>query len=529
MQTNTPEMNFHGTHWKRAASALIAALIVMPMLFFVAGCDDDDDDGVVAPPVTPPPGENGLDVSEGLYDTTESEATGETIIVVSEFGEGVEGQPGIIEGGGDGEVTWTSDFTYILDGRVYVNGGQTLNIEPGTVIKGRPRTDPTLASVLIVARDGTINAEGTREDPIIFTTEDDDVTDPNDLPEDLDRAWGGLIVLGNAPTNTGTEPNIEGIPTDETRAAYGGNDSDDSSGTLRYVSIRYGGVSIGAGNEINGLTLGGVGRGTVMEHIEVYNNLDDGIEWFGGTVDGKYLVVSRSGDDSFDIDQGFSGNLQYLLAVQTPDRGDRTAEHDGGSDSFAGEDATPLANPQIYNATYIGSGPDGEGDIALKLRDNFAGNYFNSIFYDFPAQLIEVEDVDGTDGDSRGRWEDDDLTVENSIHWQFGAADALGQGATTAEIVRALVENDGSWGDQVRDDLISYNNLYEDPGLTRDLSGDLQVVNVIPPANSPAATGGVTPPDNGFFDNVTYRGAFEPGASENWADWTFTFEKGIIQ
>jgi hypothetical protein len=495
------------------------------MIFFIAGCDDDDD-GSPAPDPDPDPPMDQLDVVEGLYDTTESEATGETIIEVSEFT--VDGNPGIIEGGGEGEVTWTSDFTYILDGRNFVNAGQTLNIEPGTVIKGRPRTDPTLASVLIVAQDGTINADGTADQPIIWTTEDDDVTDPNDLPENLDRAWGGLIVLGNAPTNTGTVPNVEGIPTDEARGAYGGDDADDSSGILRYISIRYGGVSIGAGNEINGLTLGGVGAGTTVEHVEVYNNLDDGIEWFGGTVNGRYLVTSRNGDDSFDIDQGFSGSLQYLLAIQTPGRGDRTAEHDGGSDSFAGEDATPFADPQIYNATYVGSGPDGDGDIALKLRDNFAGNYFNSIFYSFPAQLIEVEDVEGTDGDSRGRWEADDLTVENSIHWQFGAAEGL---SDPAAIVRAIVENDGDWGDQVATDLIDYNNSYEDPGLTRDLSGDLQTVGVIPPTGSPAdgLGNGSAPPDNGFFDtSATYRGAFEPGG-ENWASWTFSAEKGLIQ
>ena len=505
---------------------MVAALLVLPMLFFIAGCDDDDDDGVVTPPPTDDDPVDQIDAVEGLYDTTLSEVSNDTLIVVSEFS--VSGEPGIVEGGGSGEVTWTSNYTYIIDGRNFVNAGQTLNIQPGTVVKGRPRTDPNRASVLIVARDGTINAEGTPSEPIIFTAEDDDVNDPTDLPENTERAWGGLIVLGNAGNVNGEVIQVEGIPTDEARARYGGDDDGDSSGILKYVSIRYGGTSIGAGNEINGLTLGGVGSGTTIDHIEIYNNLDDGIEWFGGTVDAKHLVVSRTGDDSFDIDQGYRGNLQFLLTVQTPGRGDRTAEHDGGDSDFGGEDATPLADPQIYNATYIGSGQDGGGDIALKLRDNFAGNYFNSIFYDFPAQLIEVEDVDGTDGDSRGRWEADDLTVENSIHWAFGAAEGL---TDAGEIVRALVENDGAWGDQVASDLIDYNNSYEDPGLTRDLSGDLQTVSVIPPADSPAAGlgDGTAPPDNGFFDtNATYRGAFEPGGT-NWASWTFTAEKGLIQ
>lgn len=512
-------MNFDRINWKRSTKSLLAALVALPLLFFVAGCDDDGGNGTDPDP-DPDPG-----TEVAVYDTTESPVTGEQVIVVSEFA--VDGEPGIIPGGGSGEVTWSSDFTYILDGRNFVNAGQTLNIEPGTVVKGRPRTDPTLASVLIVAQGGTINAEGTADDPIIFTTEDDDVSDPNDLPANLDRAWGGLIVLGNAPTNTTPASiNVEGIPTDEERGLYGGDDPNDSSGILRYVSIRYGGVSIGSGNEINGLTFGGVGNGTTVEYVEVYNNLDDGFEWFGGTVNAKYLVASRNGDDSFDIDQGFSGNLQHLLAIQTPDRGDRTAEHDGGDSDLGGEDATPFADPQIYNATYVGSGQDGGGDVALKLRDNFAGNYYNSIFYDFPAQLIEVEDTDG--GDSRARWEDDDLTVENSIHWQFGSVEALPSDATTAEKVRALVENDGAWGDQVANDLASYNNSYEDPGLTRDLSGDLQVLGIVPPSDSPAASGGVTPPSE-FFDNVTYRGAFEPGG-ENWAaGWTFSDEVGLFE
>lgn len=497
--------------------SLFAALVALPLLFVVAGCDSDDDngDGVTTPPTQPP------QETVALYDTTTDAATGEEQIIVSEFA--AEGEPGVIPGGGDGEITWSSDNTYVLDGRVFVNPGQTLIIEPGTVVKATPRVDPTRASVLIVAAGGRIEANGESDAPIIFTTQDDDVTDPNDLPDNIDRTWGGVIILGNAPTNTGTNPNVEGIPTDEARGAYGGDDADDDSGIFRYVSIRYGGVSIGSGNEINGLTMGGVGRGTTIEYVEVYNNLDDGFEWFGGTVDAKYLVSARNGDDSFDIDQGFSGRLQYLLAFQTPGRGDRTAEHDGGSDSFAGEDATPFADPQIYNATYVGSGQDGDSDIALKLRDNFAGNYFNSIFWDFPNQLIEVEDAEG--GDSRQRWEDGDLTVENSLIWNFGSVTSTDAAAQFDE----LVENDGAWGAEVADDLEAYGNTYEDPGLTRDLSGDLQVLGLVPAAGSAAASGAATPPSDDFFDAAGYRGAFEPGGT-NWAKgWTFSDEVGLFE
>jgi hypothetical protein len=237
-------------------------------------------------------------------------------------------------------------------------------------------------------------------------------------------------------------------------------------------------------------------------------------------VNAHHLVSARNGDDAFDIDQGYSGNLQFLLAVQTPTRGDRTGEHDGGDDGYGGPDEgdTPFSDPQIYNATYIGSGPDGQGDIGLKLRDNFAGNYFNSIFYDFPAQFIEVEDLD-SGPDSRARWEDGDLTVESSITWAFAAV----QDANSP--YEALVENDGAWGSAVADSLESYGVTYEDPGLSRDLSGSgYQSVAVIPQSS---VSGGQTPPSG--FEQVTYKGAFDPSGS-NWAaGWTFSDEVGMFQ
>ncbi|MDQ7051624.1 MAG: hypothetical protein Q9P14_01515 [candidate division KSB1 bacterium] len=178
------------------------------------------------------------------------------------------------------KVVWTSDKVYVLDGFVFVDEGAELWIEPGTVIKGKPGQGEQ-ASALIVARGGKIYAMGTPTHPIIFTAEADDVTDPNDLPLDARGLWGGVIILGRAGLNsTPGETAIEGIPTTEPRGLYGGNDDDDNSGVFRYVSIRYGGTDIGAGNEINGLTLGGVGRGTVIEFVEVFNNKDDGFEFF---------------------------------------------------------------------------------------------------------------------------------------------------------------------------------------------------------------------------------------------------------
>jgi len=186
-------------------------------------------------------------------------------------------------------TTWTADKVYVLTGKVVVGDGSTLTIEPGTIIKGED--DPgSLASALIVAQGGTIRAEGTADSPIIFTTINDNIMPGEKLSPNLDEfansEWGGLIILGYAPVSAGDGDfiaQIEGIPADDIFGRYGGDDPTDNSGILRYVSIRHGGISIGADNEINGLTLGGVGSGTVIENVEVVANKDDGIEWFGGT------------------------------------------------------------------------------------------------------------------------------------------------------------------------------------------------------------------------------------------------------
>jgi PKD repeat protein len=172
-------------------------------------------------------------------------------------------------------VKWTNDHTYHIDGRTFVNAGDTLEIEPGTVVKGISNQDPSNASVLVVAKGATILADGnpgsddpSQADPIIFTTREDDVNDPNDLSRDLDGAWGGVIILGNGPKNFPGARNVEGIPSDVTRARFGSSDPDPNydAGVFRFASIRYGGISIGAGNEINGLTMGALGAETTKRH-----------------------------------------------------------------------------------------------------------------------------------------------------------------------------------------------------------------------------------------------------------------------
>ncbi|MEZ4934324.1 MAG: EB domain-containing protein [Saprospiraceae bacterium] len=224
------------------------------------------------------------------------------------------------------DATWTANKTYILATRVAVVNGVTLTIEPGTVIKGEAGQGPN-ATALLVARGGKINACGTADLPIIFTSIADNITgadvaagnleSPN-LNPDVNGLWGGVLLLGKAKISVAgdaVEAQIEGIPTSDPNGLYGGTDDADNSGTLCYVSIRHGGTNIGDGNEINGLTLGGVGSGTSINHIEIVANQDDGVEWFGGTVSVSNLVVWNNGDDAVDTDQAWAGTLDNFVVV----------------------------------------------------------------------------------------------------------------------------------------------------------------------------------------------------------------------
>lgn len=229
-----------------------------------------------------------------------------------------------ITGSINSNYTFTKDVYWVLGGRVKVTQGATLTIEAGTLIKGRTGTGSN-ATALLVARGSKIMAEGTAALPIIFTAFADALTPANiaagdfgspNLASDLNGQWGGLIVLGKAPISaSAAEVQIEGIPTSDADGLYGGTVADDNSGVIKYVSIRHGGALIGSGNEINGLTLGGVGSGTVIENIEVVANQDDGIEFFGGTVSVKNALIWNSFDDALDTDQAWNGTVDNFIIV----------------------------------------------------------------------------------------------------------------------------------------------------------------------------------------------------------------------
>jgi hypothetical protein len=277
-------------------------------------------------------------------------------------------------------TTWTNDNIYKINQKVVVDAGATLTIQEGTIIKGTPGTG-SLASALIIARGAKINAVGTASEPIIFTSSSDNIeigqTAGTNLDENDRGLWGGLIILGNAPCSFSgniPEAQIEGIPADDTFGLYGGPDAADNSGVLSYISIRHGGALIGEGNEINGLTLGGVGNGTVINNIEVVANVDDGIEFFGGTVNASNLLVWAQGDDALDIDQAYSGTIDNAVVV-LGDFSDHAFEIDGPEGSASGSFT-------IQNATIIGNTVTENGEYA-DYRSGATGTTNNIYAYGF--------------------------------------------------------------------------------------------------------------------------------------------------
>lgn len=247
-------------------------------------------------------------------------------------------------------TTWESGNVYTLKTRVAVTNGATLTIEPGVIVKGAAGTG-TNATALIITRGSKIMAEGTAAQPIIFTSTADDI-EPGQiaspyLASDLDGLWGGVIILGNAkisPKGGATEASIEGIPADDENGKYGGSDDTDDSGIFKYVSIRHGGSNIGEGNEINGLTLGGVGSGTTISHVEIIANQDDGIEIFGGTVNVSNVLVWNNGDDAIDCDQAWNGTISNGIIINP---GDEAFELDGPEATYVNGNYT-IQNFSVY-------------------------------------------------------------------------------------------------------------------------------------------------------------------------------------
>jgi hypothetical protein len=467
----------------KAKSTLLALLIL-------AGCSDDVDLGG---------GDGPLPLAPGASDATGTD----------------NGSP---EEELTGDITadrhLTKDKSYLMKGRVNVKPGVTLTIDPGVVIKG----DNTTKAILLIEAGAKIQAAGTADEPIVFTSQ---------AREGERKAgdWGGIIVLGKAPINvrdTSGNPiqaSVEGILEKGKTGGtlYGGNDPNDDSGTLRYVRIEYAGVVISTDNEVNGLTLAGVGRGTKIDHVQVRQALDDCFEFFGGTVDAKYLVCQGNQDDGFDFDLGYTGRLQFLVLQQDPNHeGDDNGFESDNDDKATGN--TPLTNPTVYNATLIGKNKSvGGSQFGMLLRKNTRGTYRNLVVTGFQAAL-DVRDAIG------------DLSIANTAFFgSVGASPyivtdniAFVEDKSTIpsdldEKGRAAYKARPDYIDDTTDEVAWFKagegNVATNLGLVRPFDSSAPVFSAV----ASLTDGAATPPNDGFFDEAAaYRGAFKD-ANDTWA------------
>ncbi|MBO6661280.1 MULTISPECIES: hypothetical protein [Roseivirga] len=309
-----------------------------------------------------------------------------------------------------GTVTWETGKTYILAGRITVLDGAVLNIEKGVVVKGQAGTGAN-ATALLVARGGTLNAAGEAEMPIIFTSIADEISpediaagnfaSPN-LASDVSGLWGGVIILGKAKISTKnktsgaqlSEVQIDGIPTSDTNGLYGGSDDEDNSGTITYISIRHGGSNIGSGNEINGLTLGGVGSGTTISNVEVVANQDDGIEFFGGTVSVTNAVVWNINDDGIDTDQAWNGKLENFVVIAPNTAEAHCFELDGPEGTYIN------GNHTITKGTVVATVGDRKATDLINVDNNtnatLSNIFITGISADQDINRTESDDTDVT-------------------------------------------------------------------------------------------------------------------------------------
>lgn len=424
---------------------------------------------------------------------------------------------GTLSGNVTSNRTLKADTVYTLSGFVKVTNGATLTIEPGTRIVG-DTTAP--GSSLWILRGAKLNAQGTASQPIVFTSAR---AAGNRAPGD----WGGIIIIGNGVINrTGTTILTEG-PANISENYAGGTNNADSSGVLRYVRVEFAGydVSNGAGQELNSVSLYAAGSGTKLEYVQSMNGLDDSFEFWGGAVQGRYLVSYESGDDHFDWSEGFQGKLQYLIALQTqrltprPGTGTfssdpRGIEADGCDPAVSGCSVTatgasqPWSNPTVANFTLVGTGAlggfptDGNGIV---LRRGTGGWLQNGIVARYKGIGINIRDA-WTDS-LRSR---DTLAIRNVILAENGQNyDAVGS----------------NFGQETKFSAASHRTAATAAELFTSLNP--ASLDFTPGSSSAPATGGANLPAAraaGFFggtmDNTAYVGAANPAGPKWWQGWT---------
>jgi len=470
-------------------------------------------------------------------------------------------------------TTWTSDNVYNLTKQIYVRSGATLTIGAGTLVQSTTGVGGSLA----VSRGAKIYVNGTEAAPVIMTSTSDTLTDWHEGANE----WGNLTLMGNAligaysdtvrsrPSNTATPTGLnsvqmEGLTADGINDTfYGGNDDNDDSGSIHYLSLRYGGKVIGLANELNGLSMGGIGRATDVSHIDIMNNVDDGIETWGGTVNYKYINIWNIGDDSMDVDQGWRGKAQFGLIVQGysvdasqgSGLGDNCIEIDGAEDS----DAQPVTTAKIANFTVIGN-PD-SGDGATTWRDNARVQYHNCIFMDIGEEVVRFDGDDGDGAQGYGyngtlSWADTWTTSFDTyptINWATNVYATQAEmypvqtSGNLAEIKGCLFNyvNESDSGDKVlelgvlngtsgafasntnldnivtvADPIVSFSR---GPVVTKGGKSVALVTNINPRAANDALVVANPETADGFFTAAPYKGAFS--ANNNWLEGWSTIAK----
>ena len=392
----------------------------------------------------------------------------------------------VVTGEVTGSESWVNTNYYVLRGAVFIEDGATLNIQAGTRIIGESGSSGTL----IVMRGGRLNAIGTAAQPIVFTSD-------QPVGSRSRGDWGGLIINGRAPVNLeGGEGEGEGDT-----GVYGGTDENDNSGILRYVRVEFSGIEFSPDNELNGIAFQGVGRRTSVEFVQAHGSRDDAMEWFGGTADGKYLVMSNAADDAVDWTFGWRGRLQFVAVTQRGDDADNGIEADGNEFN---NNATPRSHPQIYNITLCGD-PDraegGESPRGANLRRGTQFTIRNFLVTGFKTVGFQISDAN-----TLGQ-------VDNGSS-QLGAGVAWGMPTNMHASVTTYI-NSGRFPN-VR--------MGVEPGVSTAACSNHAAPNFQPSGVATLAGGQlapIQPPNDGFFEAVTFIGAVPPAPAANWMDgWT---------
>ena len=433
-------------------------------------------------------------------------------------------------------INLTRGYVYYLSGPVRIGNGFTenatadsvdnitVNIEDGTQIYADPNVSSQLGgSYLRITRGSTINVMGTEQRPVIMTA---GALVNNTIEEPLDftqvGAWGGLLLNGYAPTNAdgldgGAVPNesiSEAAPAEQSNY-FGGGDTGDSSGEIHYLVIGETGVAIRTDQEVQGITMEGVGSGTEVDHVQVFGSNDDGIEFFGGNVNVQFVLIQGVEDDGLDMDLGYQGTIKNAIVIQSTIRGNRTIEADGNGNGF---DFTPRTSPNLANVLLLGAGDQQEGSAGAMLREGFAGDFENSV-------VTDLRSVSGLNVNLNQTNVGDTYTNGCFINRDVVAADL--QAAGLAFYCRNDAPNGVPGEAAVSDNEYPtwYNGMFDDESGSGDTMGgfrgmedtgitvDRESLIVTAPNFSPVSSG----TNDGFQADTGYLGAVDPSTEgEEW-------------